>query len=162
MDLKQDEASNPHHQQSNQIFVTVEYHILWSDSYDCLVLYFNVYDASGAIVASFEDVMRFLSLRKKDTSTDDGGYISEPIITQQDHPVLQIPFWIVHPCKTKEVMNELMPGSAQGGSGCSEHGDGDIHTSHDEQNDHAYAYLVRWLSIYAVPIGISFDARLLF
>lgn len=34
-------------------------------------------------------------------------YHDQVIITQTDHPVQSTPFWHIHPCDTRELMNEI-------------------------------------------------------
>ncbi|KHJ81739.1 hypothetical protein OESDEN_18573 [Oesophagostomum dentatum] len=49
-------------------------------------------------------------------------------ISLNEHPLLGVLFYNIHPCKTKEIMNELT-------------GKGN--------------YIAKWLSVYGAPIGVS-------
>ncbi|KAJ3595206.1 hypothetical protein NHX12_004510 [Muraenolepis orangiensis] len=76
-----------------------EYHILFSCSYGMPVLYFTVFDLEGRSVC-LEQVWDLVHpnyrkrLQQSPWST----------ITQQEHPMLGRPFFVLHPCKTEEFM----------------------------------------------------------
>lgn len=57
---------------------------------------FNIWNSSGTILA-LEDIrqMSFVKIKQKDFYS---------VITQQEHPILQRPYFIVHPCHTEELL----------------------------------------------------------
>jgi len=85
---------------------TVEYHILLSPIYSVPVLYFNIYPISiaSAPVHNISDVYSVLvpahRLQDIESIGVQGG------ISQGDHPILQRPFWFIHPCNTAEALKE--------------------------------------------------------
>ena len=83
---------------SDNELLTCEYHVVYSDSFQCPVLYLNVSRSNGSLL-SYQDLYAVLKLDLPDSPAD-------MIFTQQDHPVLNIPFFYLHPCKTREWMDE--------------------------------------------------------
>ncbi|XP_054737210.1 ubiquitin-like-conjugating enzyme ATG10 [Anastrepha obliqua] len=80
----------------------VEYHILYSISYQVPVLYFRIFRSDGSLV-NLEDAWHIFS--------GYGGNASQPtnadmlsIMTQLDHPVLRKPYISIHPCRTAELL----------------------------------------------------------
>lgn len=60
-----------------------------------------------------------------------------PAITQVDHPLCFRPYYMVHPCRTKEFMDLLI--------------------KNKQDYDH---FLITWLSTVASSIGLEVDNRL--
>ncbi|XP_069367428.1 ubiquitin-like-conjugating enzyme ATG10 isoform X2 [Paralichthys olivaceus] len=80
-----------------------EYHILYSCSYSTPVLYFRAFTLEG----------RSLSLEEVWSSVHPNFRIrlqNSPLdtITQQEHPLLGQPFFMLHPCKTEEFMKPVL------------------------------------------------------
>ncbi|NWI89851.1 ATG10 enzyme, partial [Pitta sordida] len=85
--------------------VRYEYHVLYSSSYQVPVLYFRACFLDGrpltldeiwrSVHACFQDR---LQQRPWDT------------ITQQEHPVLGQPFFVLHPCRTQEFISAVRSG----------------------------------------------------
>lgn len=86
--------------------LTVEYHVVLSESFSCPVLYLNVSRPNGSLL-SYNELYQLFGI-----DTPKNG--PEMVFTQQDHPVLNRPFFYLHPCKTNEWMraSEIdVPGS---------------------------------------------------
>uniref|UniRef100_A0A8C0RX63 Ubiquitin-like-conjugating enzyme ATG10 n=1 Tax=Canis lupus familiaris TaxID=9615 RepID=A0A8C0RX63_CANLF len=86
--------------------IKYEYHVLYSCSYQVPVLYFR---------ASFLDG-RPLALKDIWEGTHEcykTRLLQEPwdTITQQEHPILGQPFFVLHPCKTNEFMTPVLKNS---------------------------------------------------
>lgn len=76
--------------------LTLEYHVVFSESFECPVLYLNVSRSNGSLL-SYNHLYQLFGL---DSNTD----AADMIFTQQEHPVLQRPFFFLHPCKTNSWM----------------------------------------------------------
>ena len=77
-----------------------EYHIVWSLAFSVPVLYFTVCDAVGCPVtdvAALADILP--DIEGADYRAD--GY---PIVTLDEHPALNLPFFQLHPCNTASLM----------------------------------------------------------
>ena len=77
---------------------------------------------------------------KRVSSADRDPLSGECLVTQCEHPVLKRPFFMVHPCKTSEMMGELKEFSSV------------------QSNDSAaHVYLNLWISTYLLLLGISLN-----
>ncbi|CAN9502862.1 unnamed protein product [Ophioblennius macclurei] len=80
-----------------------EYHVLYSCSYNTPVLYFRAMTLEGRSL-SLEEVWSSVHanfrLRLLESPLD--------TITQQEHPLLGQPFFMLHPCRTEEFMKPLL------------------------------------------------------
>ncbi|KAI9206952.1 uncharacterized protein BJ171DRAFT_597078 [Polychytrium aggregatum] len=77
------------------ILATVDLHVVYLPSWGCPVLFFNAYDASGQVL----DWAALRTLTRNQTPAT---------ISQQEHPLLHIPFYYIHPCNTAEFMRERL------------------------------------------------------
>ena len=106
--------------------ITVEYHIVYSVSYEVPILYFIATHTNGSQL-QLEDIWKIVSKDLTSTSTDRWSLVS-----QQDHPLLGRPYYHVHPCHTAKVMgqaNDLSQGASN--------------------------YLISWLSVFGPIIGLK-------
>ena len=99
--------------------VSLEYHIVYCESYSVPVLYFNAYTSSGQLL-TLEQMWglvphSYLERLEQDRWT---------FLTQAEHPYLGRPFFMLHPCHTDKLMSALSN-----------------HTSAESQN-----YVISWLS----------------
>ncbi|XP_017771507.1 PREDICTED: ubiquitin-like-conjugating enzyme ATG10 [Nicrophorus vespilloides] len=71
-----------------------EYNVVYDLSYGVPKLCFNVFRTDGSML-QLNECIHVL------------GFDGEPVLvlTQMDHPVLQRPFFTLHPCKTSEFMD---------------------------------------------------------
>ncbi|CAB3223981.1 unnamed protein product [Arctia plantaginis] len=85
-----------HTDDNNSILLKMEYIIFYNLSYGVPAFSFNIWNSSGTLL-SLEDVrkMSFIQISQKDFYS---------VITQQEHPVFQRPYFIVHPCHTEELL----------------------------------------------------------
>ncbi|VDM62129.1 unnamed protein product [Angiostrongylus costaricensis] len=78
-------------------------HITYNSTYNVPVLWFNFYrrDNNGT------QLRRILTTQLKEIiNNDDASNIAE-YISLNEHPFLGVLFYNIHPCKTKDIMNEL-------------------------------------------------------
>lgn len=80
--------------------LTVEFHVVYSESFACPVLYLNVSRCDGSILSYSHLYQLFFGL---ESSSQPAANL---ILTQQDHPILNRPFFFLHPCKTNEWMKD--------------------------------------------------------
>ncbi|XP_004678488.1 PREDICTED: ubiquitin-like-conjugating enzyme ATG10 [Condylura cristata] len=86
--------------------IKYEYHVLYSCSYQVPVLYFRASFLDGRplpLKAIWEGVHESYKSRLLQGPWD--------TITQQEHPILGQPFFVLHPCKTNEFMAPMLKNS---------------------------------------------------
>ncbi|XP_077392140.1 ubiquitin-like-conjugating enzyme ATG10 [Festucalex cinctus] len=111
-----------------------EYHILYSCSYMTPVLYFRASTLEGRSL-SLDEVWSCvhpnfrLRLQHSPLTT----------ITQQEHPLLGQPFFMLHPCKTEEFMRPVMQLQRQ---------------QHGKVN-----YILTWLSVVGPLVGLDISLK---
>ncbi|XP_072462333.1 ubiquitin-like-conjugating enzyme ATG10 isoform X3 [Notamacropus eugenii] len=110
--------------------IRYEYHVLYSYSYGVPVLYFRASFLDGrplTLKEIWDGVHQFYKAR----------LLQEPwsTITQQEHPILGQPFFVLHPCKTNEFMTSLLENSGK-----------------DKRNTN---YITLWLSIVGPVVGLN-------
>ncbi len=110
------------------IQVHVEYHIVHSYSYLVPVLYWNASYSDGKQL-TLEDIWNLLE--EVPTDVDKWG-----VVTQQEHPHLDRPFYHLHPCHTAEAMG--------GAKNCLE-----------ENSSNNWDFLTSWLSMYGKLVGLK-------
>ncbi|XP_055379623.1 ubiquitin-like-conjugating enzyme ATG10 [Condylostylus longicornis] len=92
----EDEASLAH----NDELIRIEYHVVYSISYQIPILYFRAYKSDGSMVCLEESWKLFTDATKSIYSKSD----MLSILTQMEHPILYKPFLALHPCKTAEIL----------------------------------------------------------
>ncbi|KAK2510715.1 Atg10, partial [Columba guinea] len=110
--------------------VRYEYHVLYSSSYQVPVLYFRACFLDGRPL-SLDEIWRSVhtcyQARLLEGSWD--------TITQQEHPLLGQPFFVLHPCRTNEFMSSVLTGTRK-------------------QNRHMN-YIILWLSTVGPVVGLN-------
>ncbi|XP_026168489.1 ubiquitin-like-conjugating enzyme ATG10 isoform X2 [Mastacembelus armatus] len=111
-----------------------EYHILYSCSYSTPVLYFRVSSLDG----------RGLSLEEVWSSVHPNFRLrlqKSPLnaITQQEHPLLGQPFFMLHPCRTEEFMKPVLQV---------------VQDKHRPFN-----YILTWLSVMGPVVGLDIPLK---
>lgn len=132
---------------SSQTFV-VEYHILYSHSYEVPVLFFNVWHSDGSLMEP-EEVQMLLPkgalnfhccncfynyfLAKDEVK---GEVLKDrwSVLTQQEHPIFGTPWYWVHPCRTAQLMAPL--------------------------KSHLHNYILTWISTLAPIVGLELPLEL--
>lgn len=79
--------------------LTWEYHVLYSHSYSVPILYFNAWTNDGRLL-SLEDMWRRVHANFQDSLQENRW----SVLTQQEHPVLRRPFYLLHPCHTAHLL----------------------------------------------------------
>ncbi|MBN3297110.1 ATG10 enzyme, partial [Amia calva] len=110
--------------------IRYEYHVVYSSSYQTPVLYFRASSSDG----------RPLTLEEMWASVGDhyrARLLQGPwdTITQQEHPLLGQPFFVLHPCRTQEFMSPIVT-AAKG-------------------ENRSLNYIIAWLSIVGPVVGLS-------
>jgi ubiquitin-like-conjugating enzyme ATG10 len=106
---------------NDDLICSYEYSVLYSESYEVPVMYFSASDQNGAHVP----LDKILTARPKDLSM---------IVNQVEHPLLFRPFYMIHPCRTRDFMEPHLVAN----------------------ND---CYLISWLSIISTLLGLKLDDR---
>ncbi|CAG9785397.1 unnamed protein product [Diatraea saccharalis] len=83
----------------NKFLLKTEYVIFFNLSYGVPSFSFNIWNSSGVLLTLDEiRQMSLISINKEDFYS---------VITQQEHPVLQRPYFIMHPCHTEALLGEF-------------------------------------------------------
>ncbi|EDW74531.2 uncharacterized protein Dwil_GK21969 [Drosophila willistoni] len=86
---------------SKEDLINVEYHIVYSVSYQVPMLYFQAHRSDGSLL-DLEATWRLLMLEFQSRREE-----LLQMLTQQEHPVLFRPFMALHPCRTAEVLDQF-------------------------------------------------------
>ncbi|CAH1760354.1 9960_t:CDS:2 [Entrophospora sp. SA101] len=78
-------------------YLTVDYHIIYSSVYQLPVLYFNAYRTDGTALTMSEIYINLVESSFRVNDLQNSGLRGG--LSQQDHPILMIPFYYLHPCK---------------------------------------------------------------
>uniref|UniRef100_A0A8C9F3I2 Ubiquitin-like-conjugating enzyme ATG10 n=1 Tax=Pavo cristatus TaxID=9049 RepID=A0A8C9F3I2_PAVCR len=110
--------------------IRYEYHVLYSSSYQVPVLYFRACFLDGRPL-TLDEIWKSVHVCYQ-------GRLQEgpwDTITQQEHPLLGQPFFVLHPCRTNEFMCSVLAGS-------------------QKDNRHRN-YIVLWLSTVGPVVGLN-------
>ncbi|XP_067838885.1 ubiquitin-like-conjugating enzyme ATG10 isoform X1 [Heptranchias perlo] len=110
--------------------IRYEYHVVYSSSYQAPVLYFRACYSDGrplALKEIWENVHDCYKERLFQGPWD--------TITQQEHHLLGQPFFVLHPCRTPELMTPIMDGATQ-----------------EKRNVN---YITSWLSMMGPVVGLD-------
>ncbi|XP_026894740.2 ubiquitin-like-conjugating enzyme ATG10 isoform X7 [Acinonyx jubatus] len=110
--------------------IKYEYHVLYSCSYQVPVLYFRASFLDGRPLA-LKDIWEGIHECYKTR------LLQEPwdAITQQEHPILGQPFFVLHPCKTDEFMTPVLKNS--------------------QKINRSVNYITSWLSVVGPVVGLN-------
>ncbi|XP_004703710.1 ubiquitin-like-conjugating enzyme ATG10 [Echinops telfairi] len=110
--------------------IKYEYHVLYSCSYQVPVLYFRASFLDGrplTLKDVWEEVHECYKTRLLQGPWD--------TISQQEHPLLGQPFFVLHPCKTNEFMIPVLKNS--------------------QKINRNFNYITSWLSIVGPVVGLN-------
>ncbi|KAM9589154.1 ubiquitin-like-conjugating enzyme ATG10 isoform 1-T3 [Morphnus guianensis] len=110
--------------------IRYEYHVLYSSSYRVPVLYFRACFLDGrplTLDEIWKSVHACYQARLLDGPWD--------TITQQEHPLLGQPFFVLHPCRTSAFMSSVLTSSRK----------------HDRDTN----YIILWLSTVGPVVGLN-------
>lgn len=77
--------------------VTFEYNVVYNISYSTPILCFNAWHTNGSLL-TLEECWKVLNINKECDALN--------ILTQMEHPILFRPFYMLHPCKTPELLGK--------------------------------------------------------
>lgn len=116
--------------------ILVEYSIVWSTTYQVPVLYFNLWEECGTKKSSFtagvSEIVRSFE-RRVGIENDTNTIKMNALLSQGEHPLLGVSAWYLHPCKTANVMETIVP--------------------REQRSD----YLKAWLALYGSFAGLKID-----
>lgn len=108
--------------------IAMEYHVVYSESYQVPVLYFNAFHSNGKLL-SLEEIWNSVPGPFQERVRLDGW----STITQQEHPILGRPFFQLHPCHTADLMKQTQ-----------------AMNTHSKSN-----YIITWLSSVGPVVGLN-------
>ncbi|XP_063151526.1 ubiquitin-like-conjugating enzyme ATG10 [Candoia aspera] len=109
--------------------ICYEYHVLYSCSYQAPVLYFRACFLDGKPL-TLDEIWKSVHECYRDRLWQ-GPWDT---ITQQEHPFLGQPFFVLHPCRTNEFMSPMLSS---------------LHKEKKHTN-----YIISWLSIVGPVVGL--------
>ncbi|KAK1800884.1 hypothetical protein P4O66_006067 [Electrophorus voltai] len=114
----------------SQAVVHYEYHVLYSCSYQAPVLYFRASSMDGRPL-SLEEVWNNVHPNYRERLLQ-GPWDT---LTQQEHPLLGQPFFMLHPCRTEEFIRPI------------------LQMAHSEKR--RVNYILAWLSVVGPVVGLD-------
>jgi hypothetical protein len=108
-----------------------EWHVCYRAAFQAPALYFRIAELDGTPVTT-------------DVVLPPDCSVPRSAITQAPHPVLETPFWHIHPCETAQAMAVPVLQLERGNAGAS-HCDAQLQSN----------YVAIWLTMYAVPLGVK-------
>ena len=119
--------------------VWLEYHVVYSVSYSVPTLYLNAYHQNGKSL-SIDDIWKLIpSFYGPSTDT------KWEILSQQEHPILNRPFYYIHPCHTSTALSTVYSKSKD---------TSDLGNIPDRTN-----YILTWLSMFGPMVGLSLSLK---
>jgi len=113
--------------------ITVEYNVLYNMCHSVPVLSFEAYNSSGKAL-SLEDIMKCVVSPHHSEQVHDRQYET---ITSMEHPIKGSHCYILHPCKTAELMAQI--------------------PSRQNVTEVTVSYLLTWLSVFGQVVGLKMD-----
>ncbi|KAI8922088.1 hypothetical protein DFJ77DRAFT_11261 [Powellomyces hirtus] len=104
--------------------INVEFHVIYSQTWQVPVMYFSAWTASGSPL-SLDELKAVIKGGLPEIDEQFRTEYGMPVVSQQDHPVLGVPFFTIHPCQTAALLKELTA----------------------ESNDPALNPLMSWMSV---------------
>ncbi|XP_055837552.1 ubiquitin-like-conjugating enzyme ATG10 [Episyrphus balteatus] len=101
-EIHQDLSSKVAQKIKEELF-EMEYHVVYSISYQVPVLYFKGYRNDGKPI-TLEDAWKIFQNHSGDSKSRSTMLST---LTQTDHPVLFTPFLELHPCRTAELLKQM-------------------------------------------------------
>lgn len=112
--------------------VRLEFHVVYSVSYEVPTLYLHASYQNGKAL-SISDVWKLIP-SIHDSSTN----AKWSLLSQQDHPILNRPFYYIHPCHTATALSAVYSRPK------------DVRTVPDNIN-----YILTWLSMFGPMVGLN-------
>ncbi|KAJ8285545.1 hypothetical protein GJAV_G00028040 [Gymnothorax javanicus] len=110
--------------------IRYEYHVLYSSSYQAPVLYFRASNLDGCPL-SLEEVWENVHPNYRERLLQ-GPWDT---ITQQEHPLIGQPFFVLHPCRTQDLMQPILAAASA--------------------ENRSLNYIVSWLSSMGPAVALS-------
>ncbi|KAI9265595.1 hypothetical protein BY458DRAFT_547798 [Sporodiniella umbellata] len=88
------------------IFIKVEYHIVYSVSYRAPMLYFLPSYYQDGSPLSLDDIYQHIVPKSFHKNLKENHYV--PCISQTEHSLLRMPIWYIHPCETSVLMETVL------------------------------------------------------
>lgn len=117
--------------------ISYEYHIIYSQSYAVPVLYFNAYKQDGMLL-KLDEIWK----QVPETYAKQLEHQRWSMLTQQEHPFLHSPFYMLHPCNTQKLMEQIYEKNS-------------CEPNHEQMKN----YLVTWLSTVGPVVGLTVNPK---
>lgn len=123
-------------------------HVLYDEAYRTPTLWLRVTRADGAPFIR-DELARFCGIATEDTDQEN-GVGRWTILSQDEHPLLGLPYFFLHPCGTPARMSRLI---------CSCQNEKEFRTGRDVEGVDACQrgldYLIQWFSLVAPVLGLK-------
>ncbi|KAG0034287.1 hypothetical protein BGZ81_005391 [Podila clonocystis] len=124
-------------------FLSVSYHIVFSPSYQVPVLYFNAFTSDGTTPVGLDQIYQSLVPHEWRDTVRNAGLSGG--ISQQDHPIFNIPYYYMHPCETVSLMEMVLAANPR---------------RFGTQEAFLTSYITAWLSFTGQAIGLSLPVEI--
>ena len=124
--------------EGSKIIISGDIHLVYSHNYQVPVIYFNYYYTSGSYL-SLEEIEKYILCNAKDILNSP---VNE-VILQTEHHILHRPFFMLHPCRTRETLEQFQ---------LSPNGRG------PKSFFFAKKYLFTWFHVYGALLNLSMPA----
>ncbi|XP_036383415.1 ubiquitin-like-conjugating enzyme ATG10 [Megalops cyprinoides] len=129
-DVEEADGDEEHADSDKASVIRYEYHVLYSCSYQAPVLYFRASTLDGRPL-SLEEMWDNVHPNYR-TRLLQGPWDT---ITQQEHPLIGQPFFVLHPCRTQEFMTPVLSAA--------------------RAENRSVNYIVSWLSLVGPVVGLG-------
>ncbi|KAG0338809.1 hypothetical protein BG004_007066 [Podila humilis] len=119
--------------------ISVSYHIVFSPSYQVPVLYFNAFKQDDNSPITLNEIYTSLVPKEWQETVRNSGLSGG--ISQQDHPIFNIPYYYMHPCETVSLMETVIKANP-------------VRFTTDQETV-LQSYIATWLSFTGQAIGLA-------
>lgn len=123
-------------------YCRADFHVIFSPGYSAPCLYFLLFNLDGSTL-NIDQTYKLIEWRTLQLGTMEGIEFGGAI-SQGDHPILNSPYFFIHPCRTIEVLETLFINNDT----CT--------TPYQLNKDN---YLKFWIGIIGNPVGLVLDSK---
>jgi hypothetical protein len=132
VDLLADDPTTIHHHQQQHPVLIGHVHVAYDQTYRVPTLFLDAFDRVSGTAVSLESLHHHLPVAHSHTTNPMNAHI-----TQVEHPYTETPIFMVHPCRTVDVLNSLLG------------------TFEDEESARHIYYLACWMQVYLGSLGVK-------
>ncbi|KNC82169.1 hypothetical protein SARC_05550 [Sphaeroforma arctica JP610] len=148
-------------QSAKNTWFDMEYHIVYSLSFKVPVLYLTGRKKDGKLLRS-DDILGCLPAYQVATFRN----LSTPVVTQVEHPLLGVPYLMVHPCRTEDLMQIVLSAKSEFTDRVVSRTRSDIYQAsrtciENNAASSGHNYIVSWLTLVGPIFGLKVATKYL-